>query len=334
MVLANRGAAPTFEDVLAAARRLRSLVVRTPLLQSAWLSKAVGGDVRLKLESLHPTGSFKVRGALNALTVLTETRPDVRTVVTASAGNHGSALAWAARRLGLTARVYIPATAPAAKREQLRRLGAELVEADTYDAAERRAIDEAARSADVFVSPYNDRDVIAGAGTAALEMFDDEPDLDVVVVPLGGGGLLSGAGLAARARRAQAVVIGAEAEASPAFTAALAAGRTVHIDVRPTLADGLAGNLEPDSQTFPLVRDLAHRVAVVPESSIVEAIRGLVLRERLVAEGASATAVGALLHGGLDLAGRRVGVILTGRNIDGDVLRGLLCDQGRPPSRA
>jgi threonine dehydratase len=319
--------APTIEDVRTAAGRLEGLVSRTPLIRSGHLSDLVRGDVWLKLESLQPTRSFKVRGAANALAVLQDERPDVRAVVTASAGNHGAALAWAAQRLGFRVKVYLPASAPAAKREQLRRLGAHLVDAPTYDEAERRAIDEAGRSHEVYISPYNNRDVIAGAGTVALEMFADDPDLDVVVVPLGGGGLLAGTAIAAHARRSRVRVIGAEAEASQAFTAALAAGRTVTIDVQPTLADGLAGNLEPDSQTFPLVRDLADHVAVVTEASIASAIRDLAFHDRLIAEGSGATAVGALLQGGLDLSQKHVGIILTGGNIDEAVLRRVLCDR-------
>ena len=213
-------------------------------------------------------------------------------------------------------RVHLPASAPDAKRSVLRRLGAEVIAAPSYDQAEASAQKEIARTGAVFISAYSHSDVIAGAGTAALEMFDDEPSLDMLIVPLGGGGLLAGTAIVARARAPKATVIGAEAEASPVFTAALAAGRPVTVPVAPTVADGLAGNMEQDSQTFGLVRDLVDRVVLVPEPAIVAAMRDLAARERLIAEGAGATAVAAALHSGLDLTGRRVGILLTGRNVD------------------
>lgn len=317
-------AAPTPDDVAAAARRVAPWAWRTPLMPSAWLSDLVGTDVRLKLETVQRTGSFKIRGAANALVRLRETRPDVTEVVTASAGNHGQAIALAAVRLGIRARVFVPRSAPAAKRDALRRLGADVIEAATYDDAEVAAREASRTTGAVYVSPYNDPDVIAGAGTVALEMFDECPALDVIVAPLGGGGLLSGTGIVARASARPVTVIGAEAEASPAFTAALAAGRIVTVTVQPTLADGLAGNLEPGSCTFELVRAVTDRVVAVSEASIARAFQDLVHHERLVVEGAGAAGVGALLKlwrgGGLELAGRTVGVILSGRNVDGAVV--------------
>jgi threonine dehydratase len=166
------------------------------------------------------------------------------------------------------------------------------------------------------VSAYSHSDVIAGAGTIALEMIAARPDLDVLIAPLGGGGLLSGTAVVARALTPGASVFGAEAAASPVFTAALAAGRPVTVDVAPTVADGLAGNMEPDSQTFGLVRDLVDAVVAVPEQEIRAAMRELVVRERLIVEGAAATAIAAITGGHLPLASRRVAVIVSGRNVD------------------
>lgn len=311
------------EEVRTAAQRLAPFVSHTPLARSGWLSDVTGGQVWLKLEMAQTTGSFKLRGAVNALALLKAREPDAG-VVTASAGNHGIAIAWAAAQLHLQARVHLPATAPAAKRQALARLGATIVEAATYDAAEIQARDDAARSGFTYVSPYNHPDVIAGAATVALEMLNDQPDLDTLVVPLGGGGLLSGTAIVARAFPRAMLVIGAEADASPVFTSALAAGRIVTVDVRPTLADGLAGNMEPDSRTFEIVRDRVDHVTRVRESFIEEAMRGVIAQERFIVEGAAATAVGALLQRDRDLAGRRVGVILSGRNVDVDVIRRFL----------
>jgi threonine dehydratase len=280
--------------------------------------------VWLKLETVQATGSYKIRGATNALARLKAARPDVTTVITASAGNHGQAVALAASALGVRARIYLPKTAPDAKRRAMARLGADIVEVPTYDDAEAQAHEEAHRNGAVYVSPYNDDDVIAGAGTVALEMLDERPDLDAFIVPLGGGGLLSGTAIVARARTPQALVIGTEAAASPVFTAALAAGRPVTVEVHDTLADGLAGNMDADSRTFGLVRDLVDRVVAVREPDIAAAMRDLILKERLVVEGAAATAVAAILTGGLNLTGRQVGVILSGRNVDAPVITRVL----------
>jgi threonine dehydratase len=318
--------APALSDVQAAARRIEGTAWRTPLVPSAWLSELTGADVWLKLETVQATGAFKIRGAANAVARLKEVTPAVTSVITASAGNHGLALATAARKFGVSVRVHIPAGAPEAKRSALARLGAEMIDAPTYDAAEAAAQEDVRRTGATFVSAYSHPDVIAGAGTAALEMLDEQPDLDTFVVPLGGGGLLSGTAVVARALSPRAIIVGAEAEASPVFTGALAAGRPITVDVKPTLADGLAGNMEPDSPTFDYVRDLVDRVVLVAEPAISAAMRDLILRDRLVAEGAAATAVGALTGGSLNLAGRKVGVILSGRNVDGRVIERLMAD--------
>src|SRR5262245_43638550 len=319
---------PTITDVEAAAKRIAPFVWRTPFLKSAWLSDVTSADVRLKLEIVQETGAFKVRGAANALTLLKEQHAHVATIVTASAGNHGLAVAWAAREIGFRARVHVPASAPHVKRHGIERLGAELVDAPSYEAAETQAREDAVATGAVYLSPYNHPDVIAGAGTVALEMIEDWPELDAIIVPLGGGGLLSGAGIVARALRPAGkppiLVIGAEAEASPVFTTALAHNEIVSVEVHPTLADGLAGNMEPGSQTFELVRDLADRVALVSEASIELAMRELFGRERLIAEGAAATAIGALLQGRQGYTGRHVGVILSSRNVDVSVLERVL----------
>jgi len=317
-------ARPTRDDIEAAARRIHPTAMRTPIVRSDWLSDTVRASVWLKLEIVQTTGAFKIRGATNAVLRLRDTRPDVRRIVTASAGNHGQAIALAAARAGLSARVHVPATAPTAKLDAIERWGAEIVKASSYDEAEARALAEAGDASVAHISAYNHPDVIAGAGTVALEMFDDVPDLDTLIVPLGGGGLLSGAAIVARALGRAVTVIGAETEASPVFTTSLAAGRITTVTIRPTLADGLAGNMEPGSQTFGFVQELVDRVALVSESALGHAMRELVARERFIVEGAGAVGVAALLQGGLDVAGRRVGVVLSGRNVDSRVIARVL----------
>ena len=305
-------------DVVAAAARLRGRVVRTPMARSAWLSQASGADVWLKLEHQQLEGSFKTRGALNALMLA-----DVPRAVTASAGNHGRAMAYAARELGVELTVFTPKTAPHAKLDPIRRHGARLELCASYDEAETMALAFAREHDLPYISPYNHPDVIAGAGTVGLDVLEDLPGLDALIVPVGGGGLISGVALAAASTPEPPSVRGVEAAASPVFTSALAAGRLIEVEVSSTLADGLAGNAEPGSITFDLIRDLGVPVCAVTEDQIATAMRGLVSFEDQTVEGAGAVGVATLLAGAFDLQGTRVAVILSGGNVDPGRLRDL-----------
>lgn len=305
------------QSIERAAIRIAPHVTRTPLVGSQWLSTITDANVWLKLETAQVTGSFKARGAVNALYALKERAPETDLVVTASAGNHGKALAWAGQTLGIRVRVHAPAAAANAKKDAIRAYGAELIEADSYDAAEAAGRDDAMRSGVPYVSPYNDEDVIAGQGTIALEMLEDEPDIDTFVIAVGGGGLISGCAIVAKDRKSPLGVIGAEAESSPVFTTALAHGAITPVNVLPTLADALAGNLEAGSRTFPLVSHLVDGLTLVAEGSIEAAMRGLHKYHRLVTEGSGAVATAALLQG-LGLTHRNVGIIVCGANIDMD----------------
>jgi threonine dehydratase len=265
---------PTRADVAAAAERIRPYLPPTPLIGN------------LKLDSLQPTGSFKVRGALNAL--LQADGP----VVTASAGNFGLGVAWAAQRLGLRATVVVAETASPAKIEALRRFDIELVvHGVDYDAAERHALSLPGR----YVSPYNDTDVIAGAGTIALEL----PNAETIVVPVGGGGLAAGIALAADAR-----VVGVVPSAFPAMRVALEHGRVVEIEGGRTIADALHGNIEPGSVTVEMLRGV--EIVEVTEEQIEEAMRRLARDHGLVTEGAGAAAVAAGIDGVAIVSGRNV----------------------------
>jgi threonine dehydratase len=280
---------PTRADVEAAALRIAPHLGPTPVAEADGLV--------LKLETVQPTGSFKVRGALAALTTL---GPGEH-VVTASAGNHGLAVAWAAELLGLDATVVVPVNAARSKVEALRRFPATLVEhGASFDDAEQRALSLGGR----YVSAYNDTEVIAGAGTIALEL----PDAGTLVVPIGGGGLCSGIALATGAR-----VIGVVPAAFPAMRAALDAGAVVAIEGGATVADGLHGNIEPGSVTFEIVRDLVDDVVAVDEPAILEAMRFLEAEHGLRAEGAGAVAVAALRTGAAEARGRTVAIV-SGRN--------------------
>jgi len=304
-------------DVTAAAERLRPYVVRTPLERSVGLSELCGVDVWLKFECFQLTGSFKLRGALNALQRL-DGYPGV---VTASAGNHGLGVARAAALLGMSAVVVVPETASPAKVDALRRSGAKLVQfGQTYDAAEAEGLRLARVNELPFISAYNDPAVVAGGGTVALEVFEDLPAARTLVVPTGGGGLIGGIGVAAHGRDPGLTVYGVQSEASPALHVALRRGALVPVEVHPSLADGLAGNLEAGSLTFHLVRAHTREVLLVTEAAIAEAMHWLLINERVVVEGSAAVGVAALLGRRLQAPGPLV-VILTGRNVAGAALQ-------------
>jgi threonine dehydratase len=244
--------------------------------------------------------------------------------VTASAGNHGQALSYAARIAGLPLTVYVPETAPRAKKETIRRFGAELIGCADYDEAESRAKEHAASGAATFVSPYSHPDVIAGAGTVGLEILHQDPAVDAIVVPVGGGGLVSGIAIAVKGSGHRAEIVGVEVDASCPFQQGLAAGRIVHISIGRTLADGLSGNLDPDTITFDIVRTLVDRMTLVTEERLRDAVGGVFREERLVAEGAGAAGVAAIAGGALPTTGRRIAVVLSGANIDSEVLASLI----------
>ncbi|MGH9311812.1 MAG: threonine ammonia-lyase [Vicinamibacterales bacterium] len=315
-------------DILQARLRIRTRILRTPLRRSEWLSAIAGCDVFLKLESLQPTGSFKIRGALNAAVSHVERHGAAAPpIVTASAGNHGRALAYAAESLRLRLTVYVPRDAPRAKQDAIARHGADLKPVADYDEAERAAKRHAASGEAIYISPYANADVIAGAGTIAVEIFEDLPEVAAIAVPIGGGGLAGGIGLVAcaaeprpEAPSPRPQIIGVEAAASTAFTSSLAAGRITAITPGPTLADGLAGNLDAGSITFELVRDTVRRVVTVTEDELAGAMRGLAAHDHLIAEGAGAAAVAAIQAGKCDADRGPIVAILSGANVDLDRL--------------
>jgi threonine dehydratase len=311
-------AAPTSAQLITAAAAVAARLAPTPLVPAP----ALGEGVWLKLESLQPTGSFKVRGALAALSALDG---GVETV-TASAGNAGLGVAWAATALGRRATVVVAETASSAKVAALERFDVRLVRAGkTYDEAEAHALDLASRDGAVYLSPYNDTWVIAGQSTIGRELdVQLAASAMTVVCPLGGGSLASGLGLWASAR-AGARVVAVEAEASRAFSAALEAGEIVPISPGPTLADGLSGNIEPGSVTFPLVRDHVAALVCAREAEIEDAVRFAATAWGLVVEGAAGAAIAAVRSGAVasDGAGPVV-VVVSGRNIARPRLAALL----------
>ncbi len=317
MVTATVPARLPIVDVLAARRRIDAHVRRTPLVQSQWLSDITGATVSLKLESAQLSNSFKSRGAFNAVLARLERRAGPLQLVTASAGNHGRALAAAAETFGLPLVVFTPTDAAQTKVLAIRRHGATLrAEGRDYDEAERMAKAYAAENGAEFVSPYNDRDVIAGAATIALEVVEDRPAVSMLVVPIGGGGLISGVAATAKAINPALMVVGVEAEASCAFQTSIRAGRLVEIVPGPTLADGLGGNPDPETITFAFVQQYVDSIVAVSEHDLERAIVGLVDAEHLIAEGAGAVTTAALMARRIDCRGRDVAALLTGANID------------------
>ncbi len=312
----------SLDHVLGAARRIAGHVRRTPLVHAVGLSRASGREIWLKLETLQHARAFKWRGACNALLALAGRDPHLPPLVTASAGNHGVALSGVAQDLGASLTIHVPRSAPRAKLDRLRGQGITIVaDCADYDEAEARASDAAAAGEAVFVSAYNDPDVIAGAGTIGLEVLDDLPRAGAIVVPTGGGGLLSGVAIAADGR---VPVVGVEPSVNPAFTEALRAGRTTTITPGASLADGLLGNMERDALTFAIVKARGVPVRLVPERYVVEGVRALFEQERLVAEGAGAIGVGALLAGALDDLPDPLVLLVTGANIDAVTFAGVI----------
>jgi threonine dehydratase len=312
---------PEASEIFAAAVVVSRHLAATPVVRAPLL----GRDVWLKLETLQPTGSFKVRGALVAVTAALA-RDRATAIVTASAGNHGLGIAFAADRLSASATVVVPTNASEAKRAAIERFAVDLVRHGTsYDEAEAHAIARADAGA-VYVSPYNDPDVIAGQGTVAIELREQVPDLTTIVTPIGGGGLASGIGLAASTVE-NLRVIGVEAAQSPAMRSALDAGAPVSITPGPTLADGLAGNFEAGSVTFDLIRRTIADVVTVSEDEIAAAMRFLAYEHGIVAEGSGAVGVAALLTGRLATASHgATAVVVTGRNISPGTLARVLAD--------
>ncbi len=316
-------------EVRAAAARIAGAVERTPCLPSRTLSRLVGCEVFLKFENLQFTASFKERGALNKLLSLSGAERR-RGVIAMSAGNHAQAVAYHAARLGIPAVIVMPLGSPNTKIKNTRVHGAEVVlEGDSLAQAGEHARSRAERDDLVFVHPYEDERVIAGQGTVGLEMLEQVPELDMLVVPVGGGGLISGIALAAKSLRPQIRIYGVESKTYPSMQQRLA-GQPVHVG-GDTIAEGIAVK-DVGDMAFDIIRRDVEQVLVVDEETIERALMALIEIEKTVAEGAGAAALAALLEHPRPFAGKRVGLVVSGGNIDSRVLasvlmRGLVRDQ-------
>jgi threonine dehydratase len=311
------------DDVRHAERALAAAIAKTPLVAAPALSEIAGCEVWLKLETQHPTGSFKERGALNKLLTLNDNERGAG-VVAMSAGNHAQGVAYHARRLGIPATIVMPESTPFTKIDRTQSLGATVVLKGDSLVAARRAADALAKVRGLVpVHPYDDKDVIAGQGTIALEMFADKPDLDTLVVPIGGGGLISGIAIAAKALSPAIEIVGVQSALYPSMRDALAGKTRDTAAAAATLAEGIAVK-EPGKLTRRIVAALVADILLVDDGEIERALEHLVDREKLVAEGAGAAGVAALLAHPERFRGQRVGIVITGGNIDARLLASVL----------
>ena len=307
----------TLDDIRRARRTIAPLARRTPLLPSAALSQLTGADVRLKLETLQDTGAFKLRGAANKLLNLAqETR--ARGVVCVSTGNHGRAVAYVARKLGVPAVVCLSKLVPANKVEGVRSLGAEVI---VHGRSQDEAFEEASRLVAerglTMVDPFDDAEIIAGQGTIGLELMEEVPELDTVVVPVGGGGLAAGIALALKSIRPAIRVVGVQMERGAVMYHSLAAGKPIFMEEEETLADSLGGGIYLDNRhTFALIREHVDDLVLLSEDEIARAMAHGLHTERMVLEGGGASSIGALLSAKAGDLGAHVALILSGNNID------------------
>jgi threonine dehydratase len=301
-------------DILAARRAIAGTAIRTPLIPSPHLTATIGTEVLLKLDSLQPTGAFKLRGALNAVARLPPGTPGV---TCCSTGNHGRALAYAARARGLPAVVCMSGLVPAAKVDAIRALGAEArIIGRSQDEAALESRRLAAEDGLAEIPPFDHPDVIAGQGTAGLELMEDRPDLATVLVPLSGGGLAAGVALAVKSANPATRVIGVSMDRGAAMHAAFAAGHPVPVEEVASLADSLGGGLGQSNRlTYTLCRALLDDIVLVTEPEIYRAMQALYWHDRLVTEGAAAVGAAALLTGRVAPAGPTA-LLVTGRNVD------------------
>lgn len=312
-------------DLYAARKRIAGIIRHTDLAYSASLSAVCAAKVYLKLETQQVTGAFKVRGAANRLLQM---KPEERArgVITVSTGNHGRAVAYVAQRLGMAAVVCVPELVLPHKVKAMTALGAVVrVVGASQDEAEAAALEMARAEGLMMVSPFDDPAIIAGQGTIGLEILEDLPEVDMVVAPLSGGGLLGGIALALKSASASICTIGVSMARAPAMAASLAAGRPVQLAEEASLADSLTGGIGLENRyTFDLIRQLVDDTVLLSEEEIASAMVHALREEHLVVEGGGSVAVGALLHGKLNVAGKTVAAVVSGGNVEMALLARLM----------
>lgn len=309
----------TLEDVKAAQECLKCVIHRTDLVPNTTLSEITGSDVYLKLENLQKTGSFKIRGAFNKICNLSAEEKNAG-VIASSAGNHAQGVALAASTYGIKSTIVMPTCAPLAKITATRSYGAEVVlHGNVYDDAYAKAMEIQKETGATFIHPFNDPYVIAGQGTIGLEILDDLPHVDAIIVPIGGGGIIAGIAIAAKSINPNIKVIGVEPANAASMKESFIAGKVITLTNAATIADGIAVKT-PGNLTYDIVRDYVDEYVVVDEGEIANAILVLLERCKLMVEGAGATPVAALLNGKVSLPGQKIVAVISGGNIDVNML--------------
>lgn len=308
-------------DIYAAAKQLEGIVRKTPLVYSEFFSELSGNATYLKLENLQTTGAFKLRGAYNRISMLSEEERQ-RGVITASAGNHAQGVAYAAQKLGVNAVICMPATTPILKVEATRALGADVVlYGNGFDDAYAHSLELQKEKGFVYIHPFNDRNVIVGQGTIALELIDALKDVDAILVPVGGGGLASGIALGTKLVNPQVKVIGVEPENAACMKAALSCGRVITLPSADTVADGCAVRTA-GTLTFEFCRRYLDEIITVSEMEIMSALLSLIEKHKLIAEGAGVLSLAALQK--LNMRGKKIAVLISGGNIDISTISALI----------
>lgn len=307
---------PSLVDVFSAHRQIKATIIKTPIIRSTGLTKSVGSEVVLKLESLQVTGSFKIRGATNKILSLSDDEK-VRGVITISSGNHGRAVAYVARKFNIPALVCVSETVPENKINAIHELGAEVVKAGkTYDEANESALRLQDERGLTMVHPFDDPYVIAGQGTIGLELMEELPEINTVIVPLSGGGLLSGIALALKSINAKIQTIGVSMDRGPAMVESLEAGEIVEVIEEPSLADALVGGIgNNNAYTFELIQKYVDETVLVSEKEIAAAMTYALEKHQLVVEGGGAVGIAALLAGKVKNLRRKVAVVISGSNV-------------------
>ncbi len=316
----------SFQDILKASRRIRKFVARTPTYLSVALSEKTGGEVYLKLECFQPVGVFKIRGAINKICSLSQS--DLKKgLVTSSSGNHGLSVAFAAKIHGAEAVVVVPENAVKEKVEAIESYGAKVVKyGKDYDEASSKAFEIQKETGTTFVHPFEDPFVIAGQGTVALELLEDVPDINTIIVPVGGGGLISGICVAAKTLNRDIRIIGVQPEGSPAVHQSWKAGKIVEVDSVNTIADGLAAR-KPLDLTFGIIRECVDDFLLVTEREIDEAVLALIRDVHILVEPSGAASLAALLFKYHPKPDEKVAVIISGANVSTGYLKSLLSRQ-------
>ncbi|MGO9589899.1 MAG: threonine ammonia-lyase [Candidatus Acidiferrales bacterium] len=320
----------TLETIRAARERIRDSVFLSPFMRSETFSKLTGNSIYLKLENLQMTGSYKERGALNKILLLTDDEKR-RGVIAASAGNHAQAVAYHATKRGIAAQICMPLTTPIVKVTATREFGGEVILAGTnYDETCQEALRRCAEGGLTFIHPFDDEAVIAGQGSVGIEMLEQQPDIEVLVIPVGGGGLIGGIACAAKEMKPKIQVVGVQTSKLPSMKAALEHGGPVTLPPRVTIAEGIAVRCA-GSVTYPLVKKYVDEIVTVDDEEIANAILLLLEKEKTLAEGAGAVATAAVIQHKIPARGKKVGVLVGGGNIDVSLLsriieRGLVKD--------